>query len=223
MTEPVSTISGAVTKALTAIKDFPLWLLGGIAISLTTFRSVPELSAAVPQEARPWLTLGAGTATILTACRLGSLIISHINSYRAKVEARRTFHLTPMSQRSHWGPTRQPDGTIVSLIRTELIAKNRTDKILSLVTARVVRPKISGEVLQVFIHTDTGEDPIVGVLWPGGTSRVLVTIMIRGHPGHVRKNPVDLTAVLAVADEEGNEQRVKLPLKAFPVLFEGAK
>jgi len=56
MPEPGTAIAG-ITKALTAIKDFPLWLLTGITLSLITFLSVPELSAAVPQEARPWLTL----------------------------------------------------------------------------------------------------------------------------------------------------------------------
>ena len=74
MTEPITTISGAVVRGLTAIKDFPLWLLTGITLSLITFLSVPELSAAVPQEARPWLTLGAVAAAILTASRTSTSI-----------------------------------------------------------------------------------------------------------------------------------------------------
>jgi hypothetical protein len=59
MTEPVTTISGAVTKALSAVKDFPLWLLTAIALSLTAFRSVPEFNGAVPQETRAWITVAA--------------------------------------------------------------------------------------------------------------------------------------------------------------------
>jgi hypothetical protein len=85
MTEPITTISGAVASGLTAIKDFPLWLLTGIALSLIAFLIVPVLSAAVPQEARKWVILGAGAFTILAACRFGSLVISQINSYRAKI------------------------------------------------------------------------------------------------------------------------------------------
>jgi hypothetical protein len=223
MTEPVITISGAVTKALTAIKDFPLWLLGGIALSLITFLCVPKLSAAVPQETRTWLTLGAVATTILTACRLGSLVISHINSYRADLEARRTFHLSPTSYRSFWSDTRQKDGTIVSQIHTEFMAKNRTDKILHLLTARVVRPKISGEVLQAFIVTGADSRFDVDCLPPGATMRISVVIMIRGFPGRVRKKLPHLAAVLAVADDEGNEQRVKLPLKAVPIPLEDAR
>jgi hypothetical protein len=222
MTEPVSTISGVVAKALTAIKEFPLWLLTAIALSLIIFLSVPKFSAAVPPETRTWITLGAVVATILAASRLGSLIISHINSYRADLEARRTFYLTPIAQRSTWGATRQKDGTIVTTIRTEHIAKNRTDKMLHFPTARVVRPKISGEVLQVFIHTGSGSNFGVGCLPPGVTVPISVTILIRGFPGRVRKNLHDFAAVLAVADDEGNEQRVKLPLKAIPIALEDA-
>ena len=189
MTEPVTAISGAVTKALTAIKDFPLWLLGGIALSLITFLCVPKLSAAVPQEARPWLTLGAVAAAILTACRLGSLVISHINSYRAKMEARRTFHLTPISHRSFWSAIRQKDGTIVSQIRAEFMAKNRTNKSLRLLTARVVKPNIPGDVLDVSLHTDVDSQyGDIDYLPQGTTIRLSVVIHIRGFPGRVRKN-----------------------------------
>jgi hypothetical protein len=153
MPELGTAIAGAITRGLTAIKAFQLWLLTGIALSLIAFLIVPVLSAAVPQEYRKFVILGAGAFTILAACRLGSQVISQITSYRAKSEARRTFHLTPISHRSWWCPTRQKDGTIVTSLRAEFWAKNRTDKILHLLTSRVVKPKISGEVLQVSILT----------------------------------------------------------------------
>jgi hypothetical protein len=225
MPEPGTTIAGAgaVTKALTAIKDFPLWLLTAIALFLVACPFVPVLSAAVPQEARKFVILGAGAFTILAVCRLGSLVISAINKYRADREARRTFHLTPISQRSYWGPARQKDGTIVSQIHAEFMAKNRTDKLLHLLTARVVRPKIAGEVVHVLILTGADSKFDVDCLPPGATMRISANIMIRGHPGRVRKNPLDLAAVVAVVDDEGNEQRVKLPLKAVPVPLEDTK
>jgi hypothetical protein len=84
-----------------------------------------------------------------------------------------------------------------------------------------VKPKISGEVLQVGIGTGADRYDVDG-LPPGTTMRVSVTMQIRGHPGRVRKNPLGLAAVLAVADDEGNEQRVKLHLKAPPISLEDA-
>jgi hypothetical protein len=222
MPEPGTTaVTGAITNALTAIKDIQLWLLTSIALFLVACLFVPVLSAAVPQEARKFVILGAGAFTILAVCRLGSLVISATNKYRADREARRTFHLTPTTQRSWWCPTRQNDGTIVTSLYAELMAKNRTDKFLHLLTARVVKPKISGEVLQVGIGTGADRYDVDG-LPPGTTMRVSVTMQIRGHPGRVRKNPLGLAAVLAVADDEGNEQRVKLHLKAPPISLEDA-
>jgi hypothetical protein len=222
MPEPISTISGAVTHALTAIKDLPLWLLGGIALSLISFISFPEFGATVvvPQQMRPWVNLGAITFIVLTACRLGSLVISHINSYRTNLEARRTFHLTPMSHNSFWGASPRGDGTIVTENGAMLIAKNRTNKNLHLATARVIRPKISGEVLDVSIRTGSETSDGLYYLLSGETEIITVSIHIGGFPRRVRKKLPNLAAVLAVADDEGNEQRVKLSLTPSPLSIE---
>jgi hypothetical protein len=89
MAEPATTISGAITKALSAIKDFPLWFLIAIALSLIVFLSVPEFSGAVSQEARTWITVAAVTAVIFAVSRFGSVVTSHFNSYRAEAKTRR--------------------------------------------------------------------------------------------------------------------------------------
>jgi len=95
------------------------------------------------------------------------------------------------------------------------MTKNRTDKTLHLLTAQVVRPNKPGVVLQVLINTVADSKRWgVNALPPGDTIGVSVHIMIRGFPGRVRKNPSDLTVVLAVADDEGNKRRVKLLVKA---------
>src|SRR5580700_8292105 len=130
MPEPGTTaVTGAITNALTAIKDIQLWLLTAIALFLVACLFVPVLSAEVPQEARKFVILGAGAFTILAVCRLGSLVISATNKYRADREARRTFHLTPTTKRSWWCPTRQNDGTIVTSLYAELMAKNRASSL----------------------------------------------------------------------------------------------
>jgi len=89
MAEPATTISGAITKALSAIKDFPLWFLIAIALSLIVFLSVPEFSGAVSQEARTWITVAAVTAVIFAVSRFGSVVTFHFNSYRAEAKTRR--------------------------------------------------------------------------------------------------------------------------------------
>jgi hypothetical protein len=91
MAEPATAISGAITKALSAIKDFPLWLLIAIALSLIVFLSVSQFSAAVSQETRTWVTVAATTAVIFAAARFGSVVTSYFNSYRADLKTRRNL------------------------------------------------------------------------------------------------------------------------------------
>jgi hypothetical protein len=92
MAEPATTISGAITKALSAIKDFPLWLLTAIALSLIVFLSAPQFSGTVSKETRTWITVATFTVVIFAACRFGSVVISHFKSYREDVKARRKLH-----------------------------------------------------------------------------------------------------------------------------------
>ncbi len=88
MAEPATTISSAVTKALSAIKDFPLWLLTAIALSLIAFLSVPQFSDAVPRETRTWIIVAAVTAAIFAGCRFGSVVIAPVKTQRKLREER---------------------------------------------------------------------------------------------------------------------------------------
>jgi hypothetical protein len=213
--EPLATATSLGTKALSVIKDLPLWLLTGIALSLAAFLSIPEFCGAVSEDTRTWLAVAATAFAIFAGCRFVSVIISLIGRYRSTLEAQRTFHLTPITYRSFWSATRQKDGTVVTQLRTEFMAKNRTDKILHLLTARVIRPKIRGQLLHVMILTGVDTNLGVDCLPPGATVHISVVIMIRGFPAHVREHKKlrSLAAVLSLADDEGNEQRVKLPLE----------
>jgi hypothetical protein len=116
---------------------------------------------------------------------------------------------TPVTR--EWGEGSHSPGTAAPATALRAAEQGTACKILHLVTARVVKPKISGDVLEGLIFTGADSKFGVDCLPPGATMRIAAHIMIRGFPGRVRKNPPDLAAVLAVADDEGNEQRVKLP------------
>src|SRR5260370_24804307 len=101
-------------------------------------------------------------------------------------------------------------------IRTELMAKNLTDKTLHLLTARPVRPKIHGEVLQVFIHTGADSNHGPDCLPPGATLHTSIMIMISGLPAGVRgKTMPPLAAVLAVCRPEGKGERAMKYVKTI--------
>jgi hypothetical protein len=212
--EPAASVASLGTKALSVIKDLPLWLLTGIAVSLTSFLSIPEFRGAVSEKTQTWIAVAAITFAIFAACRFASVSISKIEAYRAGQQAHRTFHLTPITHQCYWGVVRQKDGTVVMQTRTEFVAKNLTDKILHLLTARPVWPKIRGEILQVLIHTGAGSKYGLDCLPPRATLPTSIMIMIRGLPASFRGKTMPLLrAVLAVTDDERNEQRVRMSLK----------
>ena len=171
---------------------------------------------------RTWVTVAAITSAIFAGCRYVSLVIAEIRTYRLSLKARRTFHLTPTTRDCHWGSTRQQDGTITTHIAVSLMAKNLSDRMLHLLTARLIKPKISGEILANFLliedrqTSEYGSVQMTGKHIPPDAIRALaITIIVRGVPKQKAGKLRPLAAVLSIADAEGNEQRVKVDLRPF--------
>jgi hypothetical protein len=57
--EPVTSSGVSLAKALTAIKDLPLWLFAAMALSLAAFLCVPVFADLAPKETRLWVALAA--------------------------------------------------------------------------------------------------------------------------------------------------------------------
>jgi hypothetical protein len=215
--EPV-TASGITARIIAALKDFQLWLLLALAIFFLVTIYIPAVNRSVPTEFAPWFTFGAILFSVLAVCLFAS---RRIAAYREKIAAHHTFHLTPIDNQGRWEVAKQPDGSAATIVSADLIAKNRTEHPLSLVSARLIKPKIAGEAIQalVFPRLLNKDDTECSFGWniPGcgvpasGVVPVSVTISFRGTP---KQKTGTLAAVLAVTDEEGNVQRVKLQLKS---------
>lgn len=222
--EPGTATIGAsqAAKFLTAIKDLPLWLLTATALALTLFFVMPAFNGMVSKETQTWVALAACTFAIFAVCRFASVLIAHIRVYQAGLNARRTFHLTPVAQQCHWGSTEQADKTVVTQIAVRMIAKNSGSTALHLLTAQLIRPKIRGEVLNNILLIEdrlSGEYGSVHVtgkhIPPGAVRSIAVNILIRGVPKRRPGKERRLSVVLAVDDAEGNQQRVRLDLRSF--------
>lgn len=219
--EPTSSASQAA-NILSAVKEWPLWLFAAATISLVTILCIPVFDDLVTKETRLWIAVAAVAFGIFFACRFTSIVISDIKSYRASLEARHTFYLTPVAQQCHWGASRQPDGTIITQINITMTAKNRTDKTLHILTARLIRPRMSGETLNTILliedrlSHEIGSVHATGRHIPSGAVRsIVVNMLIRGVPKQKAEKVRPLAVLLSVADAEGNQQRVKLRLRPF--------
>ena len=98
----------------------------------------------------------------------------------------------------------QPNGTTVTPLTADLMAKNLTSEPLNLVKVRLVRPQIVREIVSE--HVDAN-DRRAAVIAPRRPCRLFIHVAVRRAP---KQKQGHLNAVIALADNEGHEQRVKL-------------
>jgi hypothetical protein len=102
-------------------------------------------------------------------------------------------------------------------VSADLLAKNRTDRPLCFVSARLIKPKITAEAIQTLVIPKLLTKSECGSGWnipacaipASAVVPVRVIIYFRGTP----KQKLGALVAVAVSDEEG--KRVKLQLKSF--------
>jgi len=204
-------------KLLGAVKDFPLWLLIGLAavadILLLAKVSIPTIFA-------PWLWTAAILCTVLAICRAISVGYHAWRGFKAAVAAKRTFHMSPTSGQCHWGMTKQTDGSTTTQISAHFLVKNLTAAPLGLTNVRLIAPRIRGEILHEDVSVRAVGSNMYGTAAHSGhiipARQALPAhahMIIRGVPKQRAEDNLQVT--LGVTDDEGNEQRVKVVLRGF--------
>jgi hypothetical protein len=192
------------SKFLAALGAAPLWLFAGLTVFCGLFLFVPQLTAMLSPTGHVAFTVFGVLALVL----FGSQMVSQwLGAWWKKYRAPLGFHLTPIPHLCLWGTAKQTDGSIVSTVYVDFDVKNRSDKPLRLVRARMIKPKFSGRPLQdLLLWRDWHEQTIP----PQSSMTLRACVSIMGTPKY-SKGP--LAAVMAVADDDGNEQRIKLALR----------
>ncbi len=216
MTEPLSA-SGAWTKIAGTLKDTPLWLLVGAALALSVFLVVPEFSALVSPNTRAAIRFATVVAWILTACRSITPFVQVWRLLRAEAKARISFVITPIEHQCFWGVSQQTDGSVVTQISGHFMVKNRTASTLHLMTARLVKPRISGEVMPGLLTMRAVNSHMHGTAHVSGhgippyqTLPVSTTILIRS-TSPPKLGTID--AIVEMADADANKERVRITLR----------
>jgi hypothetical protein len=109
----------------------------------------------------------------------------------------------------------------VTQVCARLLVKNRTTIPLALVRARLLKPKIRGEILNDDVSVRAVDRNIYGdahsgyVVPPGVTLPASAVIMIRGVP--TKKLGKQVRATIGVTDDEGHEQKVTVEMLVLPL------
>jgi hypothetical protein len=213
--------AGITTRTLEVLKDLPLWLFIGLAVACGLLLFFPAIAISVPAVAHPWIDLAGVVFGVLALARAIGALVEKIPVWKASADKRRKFHITPEPQQSHWSSSKQPDDSVVTQAVMRCVIKNRTEEPLGLVRARLISPKIRGEVVHegVLVRgvnrdvygsaAHSGHVIPAGMLLPGS-----VDIMIRGVTR--RKLGRQVRAIIGVMDDEGYGQKVAVNMQVSP-------
>ncbi len=207
-------------KFVEAVKDLPAWLFSAIAIASGLLLFVPQINGELPKDYRPWLVIIFVVFIVLATFKWASVAAEIIKAARLEAKSRKRFHLTPIRQHCMWSVAKQPDGSLVTQISADFAVKNYGAASLGLMCARVIRPKIRGEILHdmITVREQRGHmhGTAVGSDYRIASGTVLparVVVMIRGTPR--REENKNLQVTLGITDDEGNEQRVTVSCRGL--------
>lgn len=209
--------AGAATKALEVLKELPLWLFSGLAISAGILLLIPGL---LPPSVRPWIISAGVTFAVLAVARATAILVEQIPAWKRARDERRRFHVTAEPQQSFWSSSKQADGSIVTQVVARVVVKNRTAEPLGLAHVRLVKPKIDGEIVheEVIVRAvgrnTYGTAAHSGHLIPPKMSLpASASVMIRGVPRRKPENEVRVK--IAIGDDEGHEEIIEFKMRVM--------
>ena len=113
-------------RALDSIKEWPLWLLVAIALSLTVLVAVPNFRDLASPTTGTGLLYGAVVAWIFVLARAAKPITEALLAYLRYREQSRYFLFTAIEPQCHWGVSKQTDGSFVTQVAFHCMVKHRS-------------------------------------------------------------------------------------------------
>jgi hypothetical protein len=209
----VSVFPSDYTKALSALKDLPLWLLA--AAAACSF--VASSSAVLSPQYQGWAHLAGVCFSIVAAFRGAFLGAKFIKEWWGKREERRNerkqLYTILDDRQSFWYVSKQSDGSMLTQVRLHFTAKNLTSADITLSKFRLISPKMHGDVLynEVTIReTDAGiRGQKLAHISPNHNAAVQAMIIVQGEPDPPKGR---LDVIAGIADDRGREFRMKVAL-----------
>jgi hypothetical protein len=217
---PVATPDGAlIPKFIEAVKDLPAWLLSAFAAACAMLVFFPASWTELAPAYRPAAICALIVFGTLAIFKWVAVAATVFRQYRKDVKAGKRIH--PTVKAGWWGIHKQDDGTYITQFTVDLAIKNISDTSVGLMGARVIKPRIKGQVVSNSVMTRHQTLEVHGTpvgrnyrCEPGTVTPARVAIMIRAQAPYDHQQ--DLTITLALVDDEGREQRVRAVCKGHP-------
>jgi hypothetical protein len=211
---------GLTGKIVAAAKDFPLWILLGLALAADILLFFPR-AGQMPSAFASWLWVAAVVCNVLAIMKVVSVGHQAWLKARESAAVKRTFFMTPIDNQCIWSMTKQSDDSTTTQINAHFLVKNLTAVPIRLVASRLIRPKIEGEVLHHDVMVRAADSNLYGAAVHSGHTipphealPASVALIVRGVPQRAGDQTLNVT--LGVTNDEGYEQRVGVALRGFP-------
>jgi hypothetical protein len=215
--EPASL--GTWVKLIDAAKNWPLWIFFAISASLSIFIGVPYFQSLSSPAAVKWLDYLTLVAWVFTLALAAAHLIRFAHVYLAGADTRIKFVIAPVEHQCLWGVSKQVDGTFVTNISGHFLVTNRMTEPLYLMAAKIITPKITGEVLPGVLTVRAVDNHMHGTAYVSGhcipaghTLPVATTTLIRGTPN---QKDGKMRAVLEISDTNAHKARVVVSLNCL--------
>ena len=205
--------TAAVSSFLSALRTFPVWLLGALALAGYAILFAPAFGGIDPAGFRTqwgvWAWIEALTFSILTIARAIDAGVTGYHVHRKNEDARRALRFVPLDHQRWWHLAKQQDDSFASQISLHIEAANVTDRPVRIVKVRLIRPKAKSELLHALLTLPMAGSPYHShkhPVPPHGSVTASMHIMARGALAQQGK---PLRVTLGLIDQFGEEYRLK--------------
>jgi hypothetical protein len=156
-----------------------------------------------------WVWIEAVAFSILAVARSTDAGMAGYLEHRKSREDRRALRLVPRHHQSWWHLAKQPDDSFISQISLDVEAANLTDRPVRIIKARLIRPRMKGELVHGEVMLPKAGSPSHShkqAVPPHEAIMASLHIMVRGSMAP-QGRPV--RATIGITDQFGDEHRLK--------------
>jgi hypothetical protein len=203
----------AIGPFLSALRALPVWALAGLALAGYAVLFAPAFGGVDAATFRAqWgvvIWIEALAFSMLTVARALEVSVTSYLSHRKAAHARRALRLVPRHQQCWWHLAKQRDDSFVSQISLDVEAANLTDRPVRIVKARLIRPRMKGELIHGEVMLPKAGSPYHShkhAVPPHDTVTASLHIMVRGA---ITAQGKPIRATIGIIDHFGDEYRLK--------------
>jgi hypothetical protein len=204
---------GWVERTLTALRELPIWLFGGVAAASWALLFLPGFAGVDPTKFRDdfgaWLWASAITFSILAFARTTDASVLTAQKHKTEKNKHRILRLVPHDRQRWWNLAKQQDDSVISTLRMQFEVTNLGDQPVRFVNCRLIKPRNKDHINANVVMPGTKENPFHSEKHAAPAHSVLTAILHIMTPGALGRQGHPIRVTIGVIDQFGEEYTFK--------------